>query len=445
MRARSALVLTFALVVCALVGCNRINSSQPANGDQPGPDGSGASAKDDRSPDVGPGALHARRTAGAAAGPARRAASRSSSRTATCSTRTGSKCRPRSRARSRSSPARSRSAPMAATSGSSPARSRSSTTRPSRTRASSSTRATRTVPEQPGEVGSVLEARRERLRRGRSGPVPARRPDDRRPRRRPPRRSARRRSRCESYAEDGVEIRPRRRSSLYEGQPRRSSRESQQARRPDHPQPLPREPGPGQPGDRQGRAGRGGGRVDASRKHQIRSRVDGIIRSVAKRPGEYVRPGEKIFEIQSTEKVRLEGRSTRSTPTACSRNMVVTVEPAVPSAPVGLTAGPSAGGRRGRGDRPRGPAADRLRGARRLRSWSGTRTSRERRTAPSISHNLPHPVPVRVVACTPPEREGHPRRHRRQRRQDPHLGPDRPDQAADRARSTTRPTSTPRA
>jgi WD40 repeat protein len=136
-------------------------------------------------------------------------------------------------------------------------------------------------------------------------------------------------------------------------------------------------------------------------KHQVRSRVDGIIRSVAKRPGEYVRPGEKIFEIQSTEKVRLEGMLDRENAARVSRNMIVTVEPALPSAPVvslwGHRQGVGGVAVTGHADRPLIVSAG-LDGFVKIRDPNLGRV----KDRGEILHNLPHPVPARVVACTPP-------------------------------------------
>ena len=137
------------------------------------------------------------------------------------------------------------------------------------------------------------------------------------------------------------------------------------------------------------------------RKHQITSRVDGIIRNIAKRHGEYVRPGEKIFEIQSTEKVRLEGNLDVQYANRVKRNRMVTVEPALPSAPVVSHTGHR--------QEVGGVAVTRHAG-RPLIVSSGLDGSvlvwdpnlRNAKDCPSFSHNLPHPVPVRAVACTPP-------------------------------------------
>jgi WD40 repeat protein len=136
-------------------------------------------------------------------------------------------------------------------------------------------------------------------------------------------------------------------------------------------------------------------------KHQIRSRVDGIIRSVAKHPGEIVRAGEKILEIQSTEKVRLEGMLDIEYERRLKRNMTVTVEPAVPSAPLMTLRGhrQEVGGVAvtGHVDRPLIVSAG-LDGFVLVRDPNIGNVKDQ----PAISHSLPHPVPARAVACTPP-------------------------------------------
>lgn len=136
-------------------------------------------------------------------------------------------------------------------------------------------------------------------------------------------------------------------------------------------------------------------------KHQIRSRVQGIVRSIAKRPGEFVRSGEKIFEIQSTEKVRLEGTLDRQYERHLHRNMTVTVEPAVPNAPVtghsrhlNEVGGIAVSGHAGR---PLVISAG-LDGS--VLVWDPNLGNAADR--PALPHNLPHPVGVRSVACTPP-------------------------------------------
>lgn len=136
------------------------------------------------------------------------------------------------------------------------------------------------------------------------------------------------------------------------------------------------------------------------RKHRITSRVNGIVRSVAKRPGEVVRAGEKIFEIQSTEKVRLEGYLDAQYFDRVKRNMKVTVEPAVPSAPVrSLTshrqevAGVAVSGT---ATRPLVVSVS-LDGSALV--WEPNLDNEMGRPS---AHNLPHPVAVRCVVCTPP-------------------------------------------
>ena len=252
MRARSALVLTFALAApsSAATESTPVNPPTATSPARTGP----APARRSKAP------TWARRSTRSAdrrcrLRPGARAVSRSSSRTATCSTRTASKCRPRSRGRSRSSAARFRQRagwPLRVEA----ARRGAHRLRPGQ--AAPQHRLSPATSRYPnnGEVGAVLEARRERLRRGRSGPVPARRPDDRRPRKRPPRRSAEaslevhqaRPGRCEHVREEDRALR----RTDQDGHPA-----NPEARRPDHPQPLPREPGSGQSGDRQG--GSGGG------------------------------------------------------------------------------------------------------------------------------------------------------------------------------------------
>jgi len=136
-------------------------------------------------------------------------------------------------------------------------------------------------------------------------------------------------------------------------------------------------------------------------RHRVKSRVDGIIRSVAKRPGEFVRAGEKIYEIQSTEKVRLEGNLDVQYYDRLKRNMAVTVEPAVPSAPVKSHAwhrqGVAGVAVTGNPAQPLIVSAS-LDGSALV--WDPNLKDEANRSATPT--NLPHPVPVRCVACTPP-------------------------------------------
>lgn len=136
-------------------------------------------------------------------------------------------------------------------------------------------------------------------------------------------------------------------------------------------------------------------------RHRMKSRVDGIVRNIAKRPGEFVRAGEKIYEIQSTEKVRLEGNLDVQYYGRVKRNMAVTVEPAVPSAPVKShawhrqeVAGIAV---TGTAARPLVVSAG-LDGSALV--WDPN--LKDEAGHPPAPTNLPHPVPVRCVACTPP-------------------------------------------
>jgi WD40 repeat protein len=137
------------------------------------------------------------------------------------------------------------------------------------------------------------------------------------------------------------------------------------------------------------------------RKYFITTQVNGIIRTVAKRDGEFVHSGEKIFEIQSTEKIRLDGTMDVQYFDRVKRNMMVTVEPAVPSTPkkshadhrrevtgVAVTGSPT---------RPLVVSTS-LDGSALV--WDPNFGNLPNR--PSSPHSLPHPVAVQCVACTPP-------------------------------------------
>jgi WD40 repeat protein/biotin carboxyl carrier protein len=69
-------------------------------------------------------------------------------------------------------------------------------------------------------------------------------------------------------------------------------------------------------------------------RHKIKSRVNGLIRSIDRRPGQVVKAGEKLMEIESTDRVRIEGRLDVQYRDAVRRGDTVFVEPAVPSAAV---------------------------------------------------------------------------------------------------------------
>lgn len=137
------------------------------------------------------------------------------------------------------------------------------------------------------------------------------------------------------------------------------------------------------------------------KKHKITSRVDGIIRSIAKRPGEFVHSGEKIMEIQSTEKVRLEGNLDAQFYDLVKRHMDVFVEPAIPSAPVKSHSyhRSEVGGIAvtGHAKRPLIVSVS-LDGAALV--WDPNLNNEQ--GGLQVPFSLPHPVGVRAVACTPP-------------------------------------------
>ncbi len=144
-------------------------------------------------------------------------------------------------------------------------------------------------------------------------------------------------------------------------------------------------------------------------KHRIRSRVNGIIRSIEKRPGHYVKAGERIMEIEATDRVRIEGQLDVQYAPLLHRGMEVIVEPAVPSAPVashkghrqavtGLAVAVTA-----RQNPPeRVPLVISTAADGTALVWDPNLDKRSGR--PSVPHNLPHPVGVgvRSVAATPP-------------------------------------------
>ncbi len=129
-------------------------------------------------------------------------------------------------------------------------------------------------------------------------------------------------------------------------------------------------------------------------KHQIRSQVNGFIRSVSRQPGEFVKQGEKILEIQATDTVRVEGNLDVQYAGVVKRGTPVTVEPATPIAPeksqaghrqevtgIAVSANPK---------RPLVVSAGADGGA---VVWDVA--------GGKPGHALPHPVAVRSVACTP--------------------------------------------
>src|SRR5262249_39362433 len=68
-------------------------------------------------------------------------------------------------------------------------------------------------------------------------------------------------------------------------------------------------------------------------KHRVTSSVNGVVRNIVKRRGEFVKSGDKIMDVQSTETVRLEGNLDVQYANQVTRGMTVVVEPALPSAP----------------------------------------------------------------------------------------------------------------
>jgi len=130
------------------------------------------------------------------------------------------------------------------------------------------------------------------------------------------------------------------------------------------------------------------------KKHRIASSVNGVIRSMAHQQGDFVKAGEKILEVQSTDVVRLEGHLDVQYSQFVKAGMDVAVEPAIPSAPIlshkyqkeitGVAVSSNPG-------RPLVVSTS-VDGTARV--WDVTKKD-------ALLHNLPHPVPVRSVACSP--------------------------------------------
>lgn len=150
------------------------------------------------------------------------------------------------------------------------------------------------------------------------------------------------------------------------------------------------------------------GRVLLAR-HTVLCRFNGFIRSVTKRPGEYVKAGEKIMEIEVTDKIRIEGQLdvqyAQYAEDAMKRGLTVNIERAAASAQVaghtghrqpvtgvavvGVTLG----------DKEVIPLVVSVGADGAALVWDpnlGKQTNR-----PAVPHNLPHPVGVRSVAATP--------------------------------------------
>lgn len=142
--------------------------------------------------------------------------------------------------------------------------------------------------------------------------------------------------------------------------------------------------------------------TELMRRHRIVSSLNGTVKTVAKRPGETVRVGERIMDIEGTDTVRLEGQLDVQYAGFVKRGMVVTVEPAVPSAPIkfhmwhrqavtGIAVTPH----------PESPLVVSTSADGTVIVWSPFQN--EKPTAgTSAAWNLPHPgIPVRSVACSP--------------------------------------------
>lgn len=136
-------------------------------------------------------------------------------------------------------------------------------------------------------------------------------------------------------------------------------------------------------------------------RHQVKSGVNGTIRTVAKRPGEYVKAGDKIMEIEGTDKVRIEGQLDVQYLRAVRVGMEVVVEPALPSAPeashnvhrqgvtgIAVTAHAD------------GPLVVSVGADGAALVWDPPLASKNANAAVAEPHNLPHPVGVRSVATT---------------------------------------------
>jgi WD40 repeat protein len=130
-------------------------------------------------------------------------------------------------------------------------------------------------------------------------------------------------------------------------------------------------------------------------KHHVRVNVNGTVRNMAHFVGDFVKAGEKILEVQSTDVVRLEGSLDVQYQHFVKAGMDAFVEPAIPSAPLkshkfhqkeitGIAVS-------GNANRPLVVSTS-VDGTARV--WDATKES-------SALHLLPHPVPVRSVACAP--------------------------------------------
>ena len=131
------------------------------------------------------------------------------------------------------------------------------------------------------------------------------------------------------------------------------------------------------------------------KKHRVTTNVNGVIRNLAHSGGDNVKAGEKILEVQSTDVVRLEGSLDVQYQVFVKAGMLVSVEPAIPSAPAKShkyhqkeITGVAVSGNPGR------PLVVSTSADGTARVWDATKDA-------PLLYNLPHPVPVRSVACSP--------------------------------------------
>ena len=129
-------------------------------------------------------------------------------------------------------------------------------------------------------------------------------------------------------------------------------------------------------------------------KHRITSSVNGVVRTLSKRPGEYVKAGDKIMEVQATDRVRVEGSIDAQYHTLVKRGTAVTIEPALPIAPKKSHAwhrlevtGIAVTAHDGR------PLIVSTGADGQALVWDAVKDA--------TAQGLPHPVPVRSVACSP--------------------------------------------
>ena len=148
-------------------------------------------------------------------------------------------------------------------------------------------------------------------------------------------------------------------------------------------------------------------------RHKIKSGVSGTIRTIPRRPGEYVKAGEKVMEIEGTDKVRIEGQvgveHFAKVREYMLNNKDVTVEPALPSAALAshtghrqaVTGVAVAVTYTSLPERLVVPLVVSVGADGAALVWEPNLRNEANR--PAVPHNLPHPngVGVRCVAATP--------------------------------------------